>query len=205
VSGSFITLEGIEGSGKTSLIKSLDKHYQEKGQKVLLTREPGGCELGLQVREILLHAKISSLAELLLFAADRAEHVETVIKPALNAGKTVLCDRYIHSTIAYQGFGRGLDMEQINRLNELASGGLKPNKVLLLDLEVEAGLQRAASRQLDEDSWTRFEEEELGFHRKIRKGFLNLAEKHPELISVIDASKSQQEVLEQSLKVLEQQ
>ena len=202
MAGSFITLEGVEGSGKTSLIKSVEKHFQSLNKEVLVTREPGGCKLGLQVREILLHAKISSLAELLLFAADRAEHVETVIKPALEANKVVLCDRYIHSTLAYQGYGRGIDMKQIELLNNLATGGLQPEKVLLLDLDVEEGLKRAASRSDDPDSWTRFEEEKLEFHNKIRAGFKSLAGAQPELFSVINASKSQEDVLAQSIEAL---
>ena len=202
MAGSFITLEGVEGSGKTSLIKSLEKHFQSLNKEVLVTREPGGCKLGLQVREILLHAKISSLAELLLFAADRAEHIETVIKPALEANKVVLCDRYIHSTLAYQGYGRGIDMKQIELLNNLATGGLQPEKVLLLDLDVEEGLKRAASRSDDPDSWTRFEEEKLEFHNKIRAGFKSLAGAQPELFSVINASKSQEDVLAQSIEAL---
>ena len=202
MSGSFITIEGTEGSGKTSLIKSLEKHFTSSGKEVLITREPGGCELGLKIREILLHAKISSSAELLLFAADRAEHVETVIRPALESGKTVICDRYVHSTLAYQGFGRGIEVEKINLLNELATSGLTPKKVLLLDLDVEQGLQRAADREVGVDSWTRFEEEELDFHKKIRAGFLSLAKQQPDLIAVIDASKSQEEVLAQSLEAL---
>ena len=206
---SFISLEGIEGSGKTSLIKSLEKYFSSSGKEVLVTREPGGCELGLEIRKIILHSEISSLAELLLFAADRAEHVETVIQPALDAGKIVLCDRYVHSTLAYQGYGRGLDIETIKQLNNLASSGLMPERVLVLDLEPEQGLGRAKSRaeysdriKGDPESWTKFEEEELSFHKRIREGFLALAKESPELIKVIDASKTEAEVLEQSIAAL---
>ncbi len=205
----FISLEGIEGSGKTSLIQSLEKHFRDLGKDVLVTREPGGCELGLEIRKILLHSEISSLSELLLFAADRAEHVETVIKPALKEGKVVLCDRYIHSTLAYQGYGRGLDLKTIEKLNQLATTGLMPDRVLVLDLEPEQILGRAKNRaeysdrqKGDPDSWTKFEEEEISFHKRIREGFLALAKENPQLIKVIDASKTQEEVLKQSIQVL---
>ncbi len=147
--GCFITFEGIEGCGKTTQIKLLEQHLTEKGFKVLLTREPGGCPIADQIRAILLDAANSAMtpsAELLLYAAARSQHVEEVIKPALADDCIVLCDRFTDATVAYQGYGRGLDLDSIGYLNQLATSGLKPQLTILLDCPVEVGLKRALAR-----------------------------------------------------------
>ena len=148
----FISFEGIEGAGKSTAINYLAGFLQANGLDPLCTREPGGCALGRSLRSLLLDARtreLSSRAELFLFLADRAQHVAEIIRPALEAGQTVLCDRYTDSTLAYQGYGRGLDTEYLHRLNQAATGGLQPELTLLLDLPVRCGLMRAGERNMD--------------------------------------------------------
>ncbi len=203
----FITLEGIEGSGKSTVQKALAAHYTALGRTVLCTREPGGSELGKTLRALLLDIKanICSQAELFLFLADRAQHIEEVIRPALVRGEVVLCDRFIHSTIAYQGGGRGIPLEQLQNLNAQAIQGLLPHKVLLLDLSVEQGLTRARARnevQQITQSEGRFDAESLAFHEQIRNSYLQQAADDRTRFCLIDASKSPQEVVEQCLKAL---
>ena len=186
----FITIEGIEGSGKSTLAQKLKLELEQRVQELVLTREPGGTELGKQIRETLLDPENFELepnAELLLFSADRAQHLAQVVRPALQRGATVLCDRYIHSMLAYQGFARGLDLSSLEFLNQFASGGLLPDLVLLLDLSVERGLARARARAKQE--WSRFEEQELDFHKKVRAGFLELAKRDTNRIKVLDADR----------------
>ncbi len=202
----FITLEGIEGSGKTTLLQNLKAHFQTQGKKVLLTREPGGSALGQNLRSIVLNqdSKISSQAELFLFLADRAEHINAVIKPALDKGEVVLCDRYIDSTMAYQGFGRGLDLAMLGKLNYFATQGLLPKLTFLLDLEVEQGLTRARTRNKNEDlvqKEGRFEAEDINFHAKIRQGFLTLAKENSR-IKILDASKIADEVAKDAFEII---
>lgn len=202
-----ITLEGGEGSGKSSLQQSLATHFMSEGRTVVCTREPGATTLGKEIREILLNkqdCKIDAKAELLLFAADRAQHIEEVIRPALQRGDFVICDRFTASTIAYQGFGRGLNIETISKLNEIATSGISPNLMLLLDIKPETGLQRALKREEVLDSWNRFEEEKLEFHRKLRDGFLEISKSASYPVSVLDASKTQQEVLSDALAAINQ-
>ena len=197
----FITIEGIEGSGKSTVSSTLANNLQAVGQEVICTREPGGTELGREIRALLLgtNTGISSLAEVLLFAADRAEHIEKLISPLLSANKTVICNRYIHSTLAYQGYGRGLDLETLWALSKIATNGIMPNKVILLDLDETTGLQRARKRSSEENSvessWNRFEEEELAFHKRIRNGYLEMAKQDPERFIIIDAQQDQEKVL----------
>jgi len=177
----FITFEGIEGSGKSTQIARLASRLQEAGRPVVVTREPGGCRVADAIRSILLspeHAGMVPRAELLLYAAARAQHVEEVIRPALAAGRWVLCDRFVDATLAYQGYGRGLDPALIEQLNLLATGGLMPDLTLLLDLPAEDGLSRARERNAlrPESNDDRFEREAMDFHRKVRDGYLRLAE-----------------------------
>ena len=210
MAGKLITIEGIEGAGKTSLIEGLKIFAESKGHHVTCTREPGGTKLGSSIRKLLLdnhESPPSSLAEVLLFAADRAEHVEKLVRPSLAQGQLVICDRFIHSTLAYQGFGRGLDIELLNKLNLIATSGLKPDLTVLLDLKPETGLARARKRAdqespESESGWTRFEQEELDFHQKLRDGFLELAKDSSQNIKIVDAQKSEAEVISQAKKIV---
>ncbi|MFN4150824.1 MAG: dTMP kinase [Candidatus Sericytochromatia bacterium] len=184
----FITFEGSEGAGKTTQINLLKEHFINKGLDVVTTRQPGGTELGQNIRKLILdpeqNDKPSPLAELFLYMADRGHNVETIIKPALEQGKIVICDRYIDSTIAYQGFGRKIDIQKLDLLNEVATQGLKPEVTFVLDLPVEDGLKRVVKRDKKLD---RIESEKMEFHQKVREGFLYLAQKEPERVKVINA------------------
>jgi len=214
--GKFITFEGGEGSGKTTQIKLASDWLGESGIPALVTAEPGGTPLGRKIREILLNRKscaIGAEAELLLFAAARAQHVREIIRPALEEGHWVLCDRFTDATLAYQGFGRGLDVEFIRTLNDFSTCSLKPDLTLLFDLPVEAGLERAKKRTAGvkpDAAEDRFEREDkalyrsirdgrqtqlslpfLGsslFHGRIRDGYLNLASAEPERFRIIDGA-----------------
>ena len=184
----FITLEGGEGVGKTTQQALLAQQLGQAGYPCLCTREPGGTALGLALREILLHGDpLTPLAELFLYAADRAEHVQKCILPALAAGQVVVCDRFTDSTLAYQGYGRGLDLEKIRQLNHLATGGLQPHLTLWLDLPPEVGLARTGLAD-------RLEQERLEFHRRVHQGFQALAAAEPQRIVRIDAGGSPLEV-----------
>lgn len=191
--GKFITFEGADGSGKTTQIEMIKKYLENQGQEVLLTREPGGSDLGNKIRDILLHydGEVDSLAELLLYMADRAQHVKKVILPALLEGKTVLCDRYTDSSVSYQGYARGLDIERIMKLNNIATDGLEPDLTIVFDVETQTAIQRVG------DIKDRLEQEGIEFHKKLRYGYLELAKKFPERIKVVDANLSIQEVFEQ--------
>jgi dTMP kinase len=196
--GLFISLEGGEGSGKSTLAGALAPRLEERGYGVCLTREPGGTELGREVQRILEGGRAPTpLAELLLFAADRAQHVHQVIAPALAAGKIVVCDRFADSTLAYQGFGRGLDVGLIRRLNDEATGDLKPHVTLLLDVAPEVGLAREGA-QLDVTG-----RESLEFHERVREGFLALAREEPERFVVIDAALAPEEVTNRAMGAVE--
>lgn len=195
MAGRFITFEGVEGSGKTTQIRLAGEFLRERGLAVVMTQEPGGTPLGDRIRELLLNRggfDISGETEVFLFAAARAQHTGTVIRPALEAGKIVLCDRYSDATIAYQAYGRGLPLEPVREICRIASGGLAPQLTLLFDLPVEEGLERAFRRiagredSLRED---RFEREHLDFHRRIREGYLAIARQEPDRVQVLDASK----------------
>ncbi len=180
--GFFLSLEGPEGAGKTTLAARLAAWFEEKGAEVLQTREPGGTELGGAIRALLLNQPMGAKAEFLLYLADRAEHVERVIRPALLAGKVVIADRYADSSYAYQGYGRGLPLGWMRAATEGATGGLVPDLTILLDLDPEAGLRRSGRTD-------RLEREDLAFHRRVREGYLALAEAEPERFRVIDASR----------------
>lgn len=189
----FITFEGIEGCGKSTQVQLLAKALTSRGIDVVVTREPGGCAIADQIRNILLDAANSGLtpsAELLLYAAARAQHVAEVVQPALQAGRTVICDRFTDATIAYQGYGRGLDLATIARLNAEASGGTLPDLTVLLDCPVEVGLKRAFAR-INSTAGAReerFELESVQFHQRVRDGYLALAAEQPERFAVVDGS-----------------
>lgn len=190
----FITFEGIEGSGKSTQIGLLAQALEARGRELLLTREPGGSELGNTLRPILLSMKsrdLTSRAELFLYLADRAQHAATVIRPALAAGRVVLCDRYADSTTVYQGSGRGLDLAALEQLNALAVDGLWPERTILLDLDPAEGLARARDRNRRQgatDAEGRFEAENLAFHTRVRQGYLALAARHSERFVIVDAT-----------------
>jgi dTMP kinase len=196
----FITFEGIDGSGKGTMLKLCLAWLGARGCPALQTREPGGSPLGGRLREMLLNAENSRItpeAELFLYLADRAQHVEEVIRPALRAGLTVLSDRYADSTIVYQGYGRGLDIEELFRLNNLAVRGLWPDFTLVLDLDVHTGLERALKRNQElglTRKEGRFEAEEPAFHARIRSGYRSWAAGRPERIRLVDAEGSPEEV-----------
>ena len=190
----FITFEGEEGSGKTYQTRSLHRRLTRLAIPALLTHEPGGTVAGEKIARWLKWAHgagISPLTELLMFNASRAQLVEEIIQPALKSGKVVICDRFADSTIAYQGYGRGLDLEIVRRVNDTATRGLKPALTILLDLPFEAGLARKANRKHD-----RFEQETIAFHKRVRQGYLKLASEEPERWLVIEASQSKEKIKE---------
>ncbi len=191
----FITLEGVEGSGKSTQLGNIRAFLKERGYTVVVTREPGGTDIGRQIRSILLrpdNREMEALTELFLYEADRAEHVRKVIAPALAAGNTVLCDRFCDATVVYQGYARGLALEEIRRIHRFILGKLKPDLTLLLDLPPEIGLARAFA-QIDaggrSGAESRFENEALVFHRKIRAGYLDMAHREPARFCVVDADR----------------
>lgn len=205
----FITFEGVEGAGKSTAMAHLEGILRMAGHDCLRTREPGGCTLGRNLRSVLLDARtrgLSGRAELFLFLADRAQHVREVVRPALEAGQVVLCDRYTDSTLAYQGYGRGLDIDQLRLLNQMASGGLQPDLTLLLDLPVRCGLMRAGERNRTEGlvvSEGRFDAESLDFHERVRQGYRALAADEPERFALVDASQPPEDVVLQCQSALE--
>jgi dTMP kinase len=204
--GFFITLEGGDGSGKTTLARSLVEHLQKNNCAVVKTREPGGSKLSEHIRTLLLDPTVKvgicEKAELLLFLAARAQHIEEIILPALRAGKIVVCERFNDSTIAYQGYARHLGMEHVEKLCMAASSQLEPDVTFFLDVDPSLGLKRA--KQGRGDKLDRLEQEQMQFHSEVRQGFLHLAVKYPARISVIDASTPQEEVLRSTLHILSQ-
>lgn len=204
-----VTLEGIEGSGKSTVIEILAESLRARGMEAVVTREPGGSGLGSALRRILLGADTGNLspkAELFLFLADRAQHMEELIKPALKRGAIVLCDRYSDSTLAYQGGGRNFGMDELGLMCAFASDNLTPDLTLLLDLPVRAGLGRALQRNhfLGRDmNESRFDTESLDFHERAREAYLALAKKHPERIVIINAANSLERVAEDCIKALD--
>lgn len=191
--GLFITFEGIEGSGKTTQIRLLARELARMGHDVVETREPGGTTIGERVRSVLLdaaHHDMAPIAELLLYAAARNQHVEEVILPALQAGRTVLCDRYADATTAYQGAARKIDTQILKQVHAIATEGLWPDLTVLLDLPAEAGLARALKRNQGSEEAARedrFEREALAFHERVRAGYLAIAKAEPARFTVIDA------------------
>lgn len=198
--GKFITVEGIEGVGKTTNIDFIHQQLQAAGREVVLTREPGGTPLGEAIRGLLLdpvYTGMNSNCELQLMFAARAEHLEKVIWPALEQGRWVLCDRFTDATYAYQGGGRGIDTGIIARLEELVQGDFRPDLTLLLDVPVEIGLARASKR----GALDRFEQEKVDFFERVRTAYLGMAERSPERYRVIDASEPL-DVVQQKLAAL---
>ena len=191
--GIFISLEGIEGTGKTTQSRLLSEVLIEKGYEVILTHEPGGTAIGDRIREILLHVNhgaMSYMTELLLYNAARAQHISEKILPAIKAGKIVITDRFIDSTVAYQGYGRGIDIQLIKSINNIATEGVKPDLTIIFDLDVETGMKR--NRGINKID--RLELEDIEFHRKVRDGYLKIANEEPQRIKVIDASTSIEDV-----------
>jgi len=187
----FVTFEGVEGSGKTTQIQMLSNHLEERGIDHLLTREPGGTPIGDQIRSLVLdprNAAMTPICELLLYASARAQHIEQVIRPALLSGRLVLCDRFKDATMAYQGSGRGIRLDLIDALHGLETLSLQPDMTVLFDIEEDTALNRARardhSRSKDE---TRFEQESLAFHKRVRHGYLEMARQEPGRFVVVDA------------------
>ena len=197
----FITFEGIEGCGKTTQVKRLSSRLTLLKIAHVLTLEPGGTPVGRNIRQILLDSRnrsLSPLAELLLYAADRAQHVGEVVRPALMQGKWVVCDRFFDATVVYQGYARGQDMALIGVLNQKACEGIRPDITFLLDCPVQVGLERAFSRNTEvAGEQDRFERENKRFHLAVREGYLLLASENPERFVVVDASLSEDEMEEQ--------
>ncbi len=207
--GKFITFEGIDGCGKTTQMRLLGQYLTERGVAVVPTREPGGTELGRKVRSALLDGvagSVEPLAELLLYAADRAQHVRRVILPALSLGKVVLSDRFYDATTVYQGYARGFDLKLVNQLNELATGGLKPDLTLLFDLDAETGLKRTMRRG-DGTGMTaagpdRLDQEPVEFHERVRKAYLEIAAREPERFRVIPSAGPVEETFELMIRAV---
>ncbi len=190
--GKFISVEGGEGSGKSTLLSRLKKLFEEKKLPVVFSFEPGGTELGKEIRESLIKNRsfFSTRAEALLYAAARAQHMEELIVPSLESGKHVIVDRFVDASLAYQGVARKLGLKRIRDLNEWAMGGIYPNRTYLLDIDPQLGLSRAKARQ----NLDRIEREALTFHQEIRKAYLHLAKIHPKRYVLIDASQKPDEV-----------
>ena len=206
--GVFITFEGIEGSGKSTQISRLLQHLANSGRPVTLTREPGGTSIGDQIRSILLdpaNRMLDPSAELLLYAASRAQHLRDVILPALGAGRIVLCDRFSDATLAYQGYGRGLSIATIRELDRIVTAGLRPRLTVLLDLAAETGVLRARGRNTSQGlgGEARFENEDLTFHDRVRNGYLELARQEPERIRVVNAARTPEEIQDDIRKIVD--
>jgi dTMP kinase len=204
----FITFEGVEGSGKTTQIQRLKRYLTKKGIPCKATREPGGDPIGEKVRKILLnpdHQAMTPLSELLLYEASRGQHVKEVIEPLLKKGVTVLCDRFNDATIAYQGYGRGIDLRVVGSLNRLTSQGIQPDVTFLLDCPSDVGLKRALQRNrlLNREKEARFEKEGIQFHHRVRRGYLSIAKKEPDRVKVIDTREGEDKVFEKIRKIVD--
>ena len=202
--GKFITFEGIDGSGKSTQARLLSGELRLKGCNVLTTMEPGGTPLGRRLREAFLETEetVAPLAELLLFAADRAQHVEFLVKPALEEGKIVISDRFADATIAYQGAGRGFPEKTISQIVNLATGGLKPDLTLFFDLPIEKAILRANSRSENETVRNRMDSETTDFYKRVREAYLKIAEKEPKRFRVVQAGDSVEEIRARVLEIV---
>lgn len=197
--GLFITFEGADGCGKTTQLKLLAEYLTNKGLEVVITREPGAKGLGEKVREILLNheGEISDRCESFLFLADRAQHIDMIINPAIAQGKVILCDRHTDSSVAYQGYGRGLSIERINMLNNLAVNGRYPNVTLVFDIDVETSMKRVG------DEKDRMESAGMEFFNRVRNGYLEIAKQEPNRVKVLDARKTIEEIHKDVIELIE--
>ncbi|MDR1168869.1 MAG: dTMP kinase [Heliobacteriaceae bacterium] len=196
--GLFITFEGADGCGKTTQLNLLAQYLEKQGKEILVTREPGAKGLGEKLREILLNydGEVSDRCEFFLFLADRAQHIDTIVTPAIQSGKIVLCDRHIDSTTAYQGYGRGIDIDRINKLNMAATNNKKPDLTFVFDVDAKTAAKRVGK------SKDRMESAGSAFFNRVRQGYLELAKQEPERIKVINAARSIEEVQEEVKKIL---
>ena len=198
----FITIEGCEGSGKTSIIKLICEEFEKKGIPYLSTREPGGSKISEQIRNVILNVdntKMDYMTEALLYAASRRQHLEEIVKPALNNDKVVICDRYLDSSLAYQGYARGLGIEEVYNINMYATSGFLPDLTIYIDIPVEVGLERIKDNNRDVN---RLDLEKVAFHNKVREGYLEIAKMYPERIKVVDGNATLEEVFKRVKKVL---
>ena len=197
--GLFITFEGADGCGKTTQIELLKEYLEKRGKSVILTREPGAKGLGEKLREILLNydGEVSPICESFLFLADRAQHVDCIIKPALNEGKIILCDRHTDSTVAYQGYGRGLDLDRIHKLNFIATSGLKPDLTVVFDVDIETSMKRVGKEK------DRMESSGSDFFNRVRNGYLEIAKKEPNRVKVLDSSDTIENIHKKVVELVE--
>jgi dTMP kinase len=206
MSGFFMTFEGVEGCGKSTHVALLSQALQVQGHRVVATREPGGTSIGQTLRQILLHSSTTPLAkgtELLLMLADRTQHVQDVILPGLRDGKVVISDRFVDSTVAYQGYGRKIEHDLLSRLNSFACDGCLPTLTILLDLPVEEGLRRAGKRRGEIEAVDHFEAESVVFHERVRAGFLSVARAEPHRVYVIDSRRPIEEIHQEIVAVVQ--
>jgi len=202
VKGLFITLEGPDGSGKSTIVKLLSEYFNEKGFEVVLTREPGGTQIGEKIRDIVLDNKnieMSSTTEALLYAASRAQHIQEKILPSLEDGKIIICERFVHSSLVYQGIGRALGVNKIKEINNFAIQGVEPDVTLFFDIDPE----RALKRKTKKGEGDRLEMEDVSFHRDVYEGYLKICKMYPEEIKVIDAGKNIKEVFNQVRNIID--
>jgi dTMP kinase len=200
--GFFISVEGIEGTGKTTQAKLLADHIGQKGFDVVRTAEPGGTEISKKIRDLLLSIDsrgMTPVTELFLYNASRAQHIKEVVMPALQMGSAVITDRFSDSTVAYQGYGRGIDLGLIDTLDGISTDGLRPDITLLLDVDVETGLRR--NRRINKDD--RLELEDISFHKRVREGFLTIAGKEPQRVKLIDCSGGIEEVHQNIINIID--
>ena len=201
--GQFISFEGPEGAGKTTVIKEVYERLKNEGKQVILTREPGGIRIAEKVREIILdndHQEMDAKTEALLYAAARRQHLVEKVVPALREGTIVLCDRFVDSSLAYQGHARGLGIDEVLSINEFAIGDMMPDLTVFFDINPEAGLARIAANEMREEN--RLDKEGLHFHELVYEGYLELIRRYPERIKVTDASLSQEQVTENIWKII---
>jgi dTMP kinase len=204
LASAFITFEGIDGCGKSTQLRMLASELRLRGREVVSTREPGGTPLGLGIRQLLLESEeqVDPLAELLLYAADRAQHVRSHVRPALDSGHVVLSDRYADATVAYQGAGRGFPAELVSELVVLATGGLMPDLTLIFDLPVDESQRRQARRMSKGHKADRLDAEDAAFHTRVRDAYLRIAAAEPERVRVIDAAGSVQETQAHVMRIV---
>lgn len=196
--GLFITFEGVDGCGKTTQINLLKEYFEKQGRTVILTREPGAKGLGIKLREILLNydGEVSPNCESFLFLADRAQHIDTIIKPAVERGEIVLCDRHTDSTVAYQGYGRGLDLDRINMLNDIATSGMKPDLTFIFDIDTDTSMSRVGKEK------DRMESAGIEFFKRVREGYLAIAKNEPKRVKLIDGSKTIDDIHNQVIDII---